>query len=206
MISRKYTLPVGILLAIALVPTVIHSYVGAKATDGYATSQLAQRIGTLNGEPSDRRPGFGQDVFDSFDWTERWYTATNGQRVRLFIARSYDHKKLYHHPEIAVIRGTDVTSAGIAHIGSNQHIPAHVIKEQDGSGVAAYTLIYDGEMVENPIKHQILSALTQLVSAKKPMTLIFAYAPEQPTNAELQGSDLEQVIQSATVAVTQAHD
>lgn len=203
MISQKYTLPVAVLLAIALIPTVIHNYIGAKTTDDYSTRSLAQNIGALNGAPTDRRAGYGQEVFDSFDWIERWYTAADGKRVRLFIARSYDHKKLYHHPEIAVIRGTDVTSAGAANIGNPHNIPVHVIHEQDGSGVAAYTLVYDGTLVENPIKHQLVSALTQLFTPQKPMTLIFAYAPEQSTQDKLHGSDLERVIQAATTALTQ---
>ena len=47
-----------------------------------------------------------------------------------------------------------------------------------------YTLLYDGQFVENPIRFQLVNALELLFSRRKPMTLVFRARhgprPQQP--------------------------
>lgn len=194
MIASRYSIPVALLLVIALIPTVIHTYIGAEQKDNLSTANISAQFDGYRSKPSDRRPGFGNDVFDSFDWTEKNYTAANGAMVTLFVARSFDIKKLYHHPEIAIIRGTDIEARGIERLKNFNDIPLHVLSAREGKGMAAYALIYDGEFIENPITFQMTTAITQLFSARKPMTLFFAYEPSAVATAPLAGSALEHVL------------
>lgn len=197
MISSRFSIPVALLLAIALVPTVIHNYIGAEQKDDLSTANISAQFDGYRSKPSDRRPGFGNDVFDSFDWTEKNYTASNGEIVTLFVARSFDLKKLYHHPEIAIIRGTDVEARGIERLKNVNNIPLRVLAAREGKGLAAYSLLYDGEFIENPITFQLTTAIAQLFSARKPMTLFFAYQPSAIATTPIAGSALEQVLTQA---------
>ena len=93
----------------------------------------------------------------------------------LFIARSFDLKRLYHHPEIGLLRGSDFDRKEIIKIASMPGIPIHFLREHSGTGVAAYALLFDGEFVDNPIAMQLKTSLEMLFSASKPLTLFFVY-------------------------------
>lgn len=198
MISSRFSIPVYILLALALVPTVIHSYIAAVDHDGLDSAEISTHLAGFTSEPTKRPQNWGQSTYDSFDWFERRYQNAAGTQVRLFVARSYDVKKLYHHPELAVLHGVDLVAGKgkpLA-IGSDQ-VPVHVLNGSAGQGVAAYVLLYDDQYVENPVKFQLQTALKLLSSQRKPMTLFFAYDESADPAVSFEDSSVARILTSA---------
>lgn len=173
MLTSRYTLPVIALLLVALIPTVIHNYLGLTAEDDFSVSKIPATLDTFDSNPSNRLSTWGKETFDCYDWTERMYTDGDGSVIRLFVGKSYDHKRLYHHPELALSYGISMTKDGIIPLTADGNIPVNVLRHTNNEGLAAYALWYDGHFIENPIQHQIKDTLKLLVSPKKPMTLFY---------------------------------
>ena len=112
MISARYALPVALVLMLALIPTVIHSYLNLKSDDGLSVKNIKSALDNFNSTPTNRQPGWGEDTFGCEDWIERIYTDEQGKSLRLFVGRSYDHKRLYHHPELALSYAKDLRGEG----------------------------------------------------------------------------------------------
>jgi hypothetical protein len=126
-------------------------------------------------KPTGRKAGWVQANLASTDWFERTYRIDAGE-VRLFAARSYDAKRLYHHPELAVLRGLEPEPAGRADLPGRPDVPIHIFTTSRGDrkGVAVYTLVNEGRYVRNPILFQVRTSAEWLFSGRKPMTLIMA--------------------------------
>jgi hypothetical protein len=175
MMHARFAAPVAILLGLALVPTAIHSYRGTVLPDGLTTRAIPAQLAGAGSTPTSRRGGWVSNAFASDDWVERTYRL-EGQEVTLFAARSYDPKRLYHHPELALLRGTETAGAGLVHVPARPHIPLHVLTTSRGGrqGVAVYALLYDGRFIAHPITFQLRTSAELLVRGRKPMTLLFA--------------------------------
>jgi hypothetical protein len=173
MISSRYGLPVALILMLALVPTVIHSYLGLKEDDGLSVNNIKSELDNFNSTPTNRQPGWGEETFGCEDWIERIYSNEQGKSLRLFVGRSYDHKRLYHHPELALSYAKDLRSAGQIRLPGQPEIPVNVLRNETRPNMAAFVLLYDGKFIGNPISHQIRDSLKQLISVRKPMTLFY---------------------------------
>ncbi len=174
MISSRYAIPVILLLFLALIPTLIHTYAGAELDDGKSVAVVEKGLNGFISEPYGRhRQEWVDEMFKSQDWFERVYTHPGKNDVRLFVARSYDHKRLYHHPELGLSYGSNLEQQGTVRLTGGQDIPVHLYNQVDGLGFAGYVLLYDDEFVEDPISHQIKNTLALLVSARKPLTLFY---------------------------------
>lgn len=176
MITTRYAAATALVLAFALVPTVIHSYLGLTIDDGVAVRSIPMTIDGMTSTPTARRQEWVAQRFQTAEWIERVYQV-DGREVTLFAARSYDAKRLYHHPELALLRGTQTKPAGIARVASAPHIPLHVVRTgriTGEKGVAVYALLADGTFVENPIAYQLRSSARLVVSGRTPMTLVMA--------------------------------
>jgi len=182
MISARYALPVSLVLMLALIPTVIHSYLGLKTDDGLATQNIKARLDDFNSVSTNRQPGWGEVTFGSEDWIERTYTNEQGKSLRLFVGRSFDHKRLYHHPELALSYAKDLRSEGQIHLPGQPEIPVNLLHNDMRPNMAAFVLLYDGKFIDNPISHQIRDSLKQLISARKPMTLFYIADDNAPKN------------------------
>jgi hypothetical protein len=182
MISARYALPVSLVLMLALIPTVIHSYLGLKTDDGLSVKKIKPELGNYNSEPTNRQPGWGEETFGSVDWIERAYTDEQGKTLRLFVGRSYDHKRLYHHPELALSYAKDLRSEGRIRLHGQPEIPVNLLRNEMRPNMAAFALLYDGKFIDNPISHQIRDSLKQLISARKPMTLFYIADDNAPKN------------------------
>jgi len=182
MISSRYALPVSLVLMLALIPTVIHSYLGLKTDDGLSVKKIKFELGNFNSEPTNRQPGWGEETFGSVDWIERAYTDEQGKTLRLFVGRSYDHKRLYHHPELALSYAKDLRSEGRIRLHGQPEIPVNLLRNEMRPNMAAFALLYDGKFIDNPISHQIRDSLKQLISARKPMTLFYIADDNAPKN------------------------
>jgi len=197
MISTRYLLPISILLLFALVPTVIHSYLGLTKNDGRTVSHINAVLNGINSIPSNRLPIWGQETFDSYDWLERFYRDDQGHNVRLFVGRSFDHKRLYHHPELALSYARDLGDQTIQLLPGNPAITVTVLKNPTKNGLAAYALVYDDKFIDNPIIHQLHDSLHLLIGARKPMTLFYVADDSFPRDAPFDQSTAAKILASA---------
>ena len=94
MISARYAPGVAVLLALALIPTVRNTYVDARVKDGRSVAAIPMMIGGELGVSTQRGAGWAKDALAADDAIERKY----GPDITLFAARSFDAKRLYHHP------------------------------------------------------------------------------------------------------------
>jgi len=182
MISTRYAPAVCVLIALALVPTVMHSYAHTVATDGLMTGAIPMSLNGAPSSPTEHDAAWGQRRFDSFDWTERRYRLGDGE-VLLTVLRSYDLKKLYHHPELDVAYGTGYFRHDVEHLDGRRDLPLHVLRDADGTSTAVYALHYGDGFVEDPITFQVRTAGQLLFSPRQAMTLLFA-RDLQPTKGE----------------------
>lgn len=198
--SSRYAVAVSLLLAIALVPTIIHSYVGAQAHDGRVTKAIDSTLASLGSESTERRAQWVDEIYDSVDWIERRYRGADGSDVLLFVARSYNLKRLYHHPELGVARGIDLERAVTIPLPRLGGAPVHLLKAQKGRGMAAYSLLYDGEFVGDPIALQLRTAWELLFSPRKSMTLFLVYDRQLATDAAFDTSTAARVLADAVIS------
>lgn len=175
MISHRFAPITVALLALALIPTVIHSYRGLTVDDGLRVSATPEVLAGMPSRPTDRKARWVEANLASTDWFERTYRVGT-EDVRLFAARSYDAKRLYHHPELALLRGMELEPAGRARLPGRPDVPIHVLSTSRGGrkGLAVYTLLHEGRYVENPVLFQIKTSAELLFSGRRPMTLFMA--------------------------------
>ena len=70
-ISTRFLPIVCGLVAVTLVPTLIHSYADSAVRDGRTTASIPMTLAGYTGAPSGRNATWGQRRFESDDWTER---------------------------------------------------------------------------------------------------------------------------------------
>lgn len=198
-LSTRYAVPLAIVLAIALVPTLIHSYGGATLDDGRYAKELRLQIEGAPGVPTARKADWVKRRLSSDDWMERRYTA-GGRQVGPFVGRSSDPKALYHHPELALAYGRDLAPRGIVQVGQ---ISAHALHATTGEpALVLYALHANDTFVVDPIRFQIRSLATHLFSGQPPMTLFFV-VQEGPADADdLSKTAAARVLKTAVDAFT----
>jgi hypothetical protein len=173
MISAHYATPVAILLSLAMIPTVIHSYLNLSVDNSASSKAIKADLGEFISVPTRRNAEWGASTFGCTDSFERTYKDKQGNSARLFVGRAYDHKRLYHHPELALSHGEDLRHNGQVNLAGNPQIPVHLLHHTVRPTMAAYVLYYDGHFVDNPIAQQVKNSLQLLVSPQKPMTLFY---------------------------------
>ncbi len=196
MISARLMPAACVCLALALVPTLIHSYAGEPSGDGRAAAAVPATLGEFRSVASDRGADWGRRRFDSDDWIERDYS--NGSpRLRLTVVRSYDPKSLYHHPELAVAYGQPFEPVHTRALASRPDIPVHVLEPgPDGEARGLYVLHYTDRFVDDPLMFQVRTAGELLVSRRKPMTMFFVL-DEAATGSEQRQRDAEGLLLAA---------
>jgi len=197
MMSTRHALPVIILIMLALIPTIIHSYLNLKTGDNLSTRQISQVLGSYVSKPTQRQSEWGENTFACYDWIERIYTNQQGKSVRLFVGRSYDHKRLYHHPELALSYGKDLRIAGEIQYSEQLNIPVKLLANETKPVIAAYALIYDKQFVENAITYQLMSSIVQLITPRKPMTLFYVEEENTPEKSIFTETDAAFVLEKA---------
>ena len=197
MTSTRYALPVAIILMLALIPTVIHGYLGMKADDGLSATRINPQLGNFTSIPTNRLAEWGEVTFGCTDWIERIYTDEHGKSVRLFVGRSYDHKRLYHHPELALSYGRDLRGVGQIHLPGQPEIPVTLLRNDMRPTMAALVLVYDGEFIADPISNQVRASLKQLISPRKPMTLFYLADDNAPKDAAFDKTPAASLLEKA---------
>jgi hypothetical protein len=196
MLSTRFAAVVVALLALAAVPTVIHSYVGSAIDDGRSARALPARLAGGTGAETKRRASWGEDRFNSSDWVERRYAGP--PEVKLAVARSFDAKKLYHHPELAVDYGPSYMPATTIRLPQRSDVPVHMLRGAQTSNrrLSLYTLHYDGGYVEDPIQFQLRTSFRSLFSRRQAMTLFFA-TQDLGANEEIESSSAASLLLAA---------
>jgi len=182
---------------LALIPTIIHSYLDLKTNDNLSTHQISPILGSYASKPTQRKPEWGNDTFACYDWIERNYTNQQGKSVRLFVGRSYDHKRLYHHPELVLSYGKDLKMVGEMQYAAQSKVPVKLLANETRPVIAAYALLYDKQFVENAITHQLKSSIIQLITPRKPMTLFYVEAENTSDLSIFSETDAAFVLESA---------
>ena len=175
MICRRYVPAACVLVALALVPTLIHSYSDERVADGRSAASLPSILDGRTSTPTNRSATWGKRRFDSDDWVERVYSKP-GRRddLRLTVVRSYDAKALYHHPELAVTYGTSFAGEETLRLETRPDIPLHFLKpDVAGRARAVYALHYEDAFIEDPIVFQLKNAGELLFRRRQPLTLFF---------------------------------
>lgn len=186
MISPRYATAISVLVALALVPTVIHSYANVLVADQLSTSAIPSMLTGYTSAPSGRDAGWGARRFEATDWIERRYSSTSDE-VLLTVLRSYDLKALYHHPELDIAYGTTFLRQETRTFARHPDIPIHVLyTDTERGSIALYALHYDGNFVSDPLLFQLRTATDLLFSGRKPMTLIFARDLSAPDDAQVE--------------------
>lgn len=199
MISPRYAAPVALALLLALLPTAIHSYAGLRVADHLTVSAIPETLDGFVGSPTSRRANWGQRRFDATEWIERTYTAPS-RNVRLVVARSFDLKKLYHHPELAAADGVDLHARGTAQLPDGLG-GVHVLETESGTRqVVLYALVYDGMLIEDPVWFQFRTAGKLLVTGRKQMTLFFVHQADAPREQPPEKTAAADVLKAALAA------
>jgi hypothetical protein len=197
MFSTRYV-PLVIALAVAaLVPTATHRYAGIVHDDGRRANRVGIDLPIMERAKDGRSPRWVKNRFDSDDWFERRY-ASKGETATLFVARSYDAKRLFHHPELALWRGVSLKESS-ATLGTLPGVPVHVLKPREAGkpGLGLYALHYDDTFVGSPYAFEVRRALALTVSARRPMTLFFVHDETAPSGASLDGALVAEVLAGA---------
>ena len=192
-VSTRYVVPLIVVLAIGMVPTLIHSYAGITVDDGLRARDLNVRIQGASGVQTSRKPDWVKRRLASDDWQERRYTI-DGREVILFIGRSYDPKALYHHPELALAYGIDFKSRGIVDLDG---VPLYALAGRAQPNLAMYALHSNDSFVADPVRFQIRNATTGLFRGRPPMTLFFALERGAPADDDLRTTGAARVLQAA---------
>lgn len=185
MIATRYATAVSVLVALALVPTLIHSYGGLVESDSRRASDVSEVLGAFTSQPTDRNRNWGRRHFESDDWIERRYSSAGGSAT-LSVVRSYDLKTLYHHPEIEIVEGADLKRSRIETFPADPDIPVFVLEtEREQGTVVFYVLHYGQQFVRDPIWFQIRTAGELLFRGRQAMTLFMAQDENVRAGADL---------------------
>jgi hypothetical protein len=202
--SARYATPTLVVLLLALVPTIVNSYVGRKVVETPALTDALPA--TLDGRPSTptrRKASTIQREFASEDWVERTYTMGLESPVTVLAVRSYDMKRLYHHPELAVTE-REYENARLTQVqGPTGAVDIHLLPGMQG-GMAAYALVYRGRTIASPYLFQIRVAPELLITGQRPLTLVFAEDPAGNASAAADQSPAVRSIVAAVAALAAA--
>lgn len=195
MVSARYALPVALILLVALIPTVIHNYFALTVEDARSVITISQELDSFTSQPTKRNPNWGELTLGASEWIERSYRDGENPPVRLFAARSFDHKQLYHHPELAVSYGGDFEDQGLIVLPGEPAIPTRLLRSRNGTGLVAYALHYEDRFIDNPIVHQIQESLNLLVSGRKPITLFYVSDSHTTRDTDFQETAAAKLLQ-----------
>ena len=168
MIATRHLPALIMLLALACVPTVVHTYMGRTVSDARELNRISLPLGELGGQPGRHSKAWVVEQYGTSDFVERQY----GSAITLFVARSYDPKRLYHHPELGVAHGDAYGRAEVVRTPERPDVPVFRLQAEDGKE-SAYALLYGDAFLANPLQFQLRNALELLVRPRAPMTLFF---------------------------------
>jgi hypothetical protein len=184
-ISSRFATAVCVLVLVALVPTIIHSYAALVVDDGRRATRVPEVLDSFTSQPTGRNPNWGRRHFETDDWIEREYSSSTGEAT-LCVVRSYDLKTLYHHPEIEIVEGASLVKNRVETFQARPEVPVFVLETASDRGpVVLYALLYRDGFVQDPLWFQLRTAGELLFRGRQAMTLFFVREQNVPAGADL---------------------
>jgi hypothetical protein len=171
--SARYSAHLLYLLAPALLAVAAHRYVGLDHDD----CAEPQKLMTF-GESS--RLNALRDTFSMFQGNEGPLTGMQG---RFAIVRSYDLKRLYHHPELVLLHGSAIDGVEVEWATDGaESLPVHRVhfEKRDPPRYAGYLLIHGSRVIAKPYQAHLAALPIQFLTGARPMTLAFISAEPSP--------------------------
>ena len=190
--STRFARALAGLVALVLVPVVLHSYLGIQRDDCRAPLALAPAEHASALERG--RDAWMREHFAASAWREgRIAGASGAPTLSYTVVRSYDAKRVYYRPENTLLRGHNVRARELEWVDAHDvrlpiHRPRYASPGASLRAVAGYLLVYEGRPVADPYRAQLLAAARQLLGGSAPMTLFFVHGSatvEQVEETEL---------------------
>lgn len=192
--SPRYAWGVVVLALLALVPTVVHNYLGLTTDRGPNAASLDVRVQGAAVAQTSKSARWFEESFRTSDAVEREFTGVGGRVVRLTIIRSFDAKLLYHHPENVVAYAQALHEHAVIRVPTHPGVPVHRLQTEPGNSRRAlgfYALRYRGRWVEEPVRFQLGLMASLLVNGREPTTLLFVQTRSGVAGTEQGGLELE---------------
>jgi hypothetical protein len=160
---------------------VVHSYLNLEIDDCKAARLLVPQSVPAS-DSSRKRDAWMRDQFEASQWHEGSFVK-DGQRFDFSILRSYDAKRLYHHPENYFANRAFVRERRIEWVSTHSGaVPIHRVYYSDPNAavLVAYLLVYRSSPVASPYWAQLRAAPVELFSGRTPMTLFLIQARGAP--------------------------
>jgi hypothetical protein len=195
--SSRYAPGAALLVLLALVPTVLHNYVGYRRPDARRAEAIPTDLSGWSSVPV-ADATWSKPQFSSDDAFEREYRSGIGTPVRLVVIRSYDAKGLYHHPELAVAYGKSLVASGTVSIAALPDVPVFAMRSErsESPAYAVYALHAGDGFMRDPLPFQLRQSAALLVGGRRLTTLFFARGTG-PGPEKLDESDAAQVLAAA---------
>ena len=180
MISTRRAVAAIVILLLAAVPTIVHTYMHWTVNDGWRASKVPVVLSGLTSSPQQHNsPTWGLRRFTTDDWIDRRYGADDG--IRLTVVRTFDLKTVFHHPELAISYPESSLDSGKAWVTPDGD-PVFVLRGIDQNrDLVIYALLANGAFVRNPYLHQVRLAAEMLVRGRQAMTLVYVQDRTPPS-------------------------
>lgn len=176
-LSTLYAPHLALVMLLAAVPVVLHSYAQVESDECAAPGRLVRR--SIVRPPSARRIAFIEGKFATSQFREGRLPEADGlPPMRWLVLRTHDAKNLYYRLAQRVLsREPDSVRVESIRVG-DLTLPIRRVEyaPQPGSphgAWASYLLVYDGKPVGNPYLNQMLAAPLRVFTGSRPMTAFF---------------------------------
>jgi hypothetical protein len=203
-IATRHTWLVAGLLLLALVPTYFNVYRQPPALEPGALDIAipVELEGYRDAAPGRHDAGWVAAHFASHDFVERTYRVGTLE-LELFAARTYDAKKLFHFPELALTYGRSVTAERAEERDvAGRTVPVRVLEFRQRATVrrSASALFFGREPVRDPMRFLLRSLPALFVGQREPMTLIYVQGEAHADHEAALAQELEELLAKSAAA------
>jgi exosortase len=196
-VATRFSVPLALLCALALVPVALNSYAGRRLDDCAHPSVLLAGTGIADPERRAARARELGERFEAFAFREGVIRDPEGLAPDLAytILRTYDAKRTYYRPEYWLSGHREPAKLELDRIDvDGRAVPVRRIEfatRDDEVYLAGYLVVYEGEPVANPVRAQLLAAPGLVLRGSLPMTLYYAQVVARPEQADAASQALE---------------
>jgi len=203
-IATRHTWLVAGLLLLALVPTYLNVYRQPPALEpgGLAAAIPADLEGYRDAVPGRHQSDWAAAHFAAQDFVERKYRV-GAQELELFAARTYDAKKLFHFPELALTYGRSVTAERREELDvADETVPVRVLEFRNRTTVrlSVSALFYGKQPVRDPMPFLFRTLPALFVGQREPMTLIYVQGEAHADDQAALSKEIEELLARSAAA------
>ena len=136
------------------------------------------------------------------DFVERKYRV-GALELEIFAARTYDGKKLFHFPELALTYGRSATAERREELDVDDlSVPVRVLEFRKANVVrrSASALFYGRRPVRDPMLFLFRTLPALFVGQREPMTLIYVQGEAHPDDEAALAQELEELLARSAAA------